>query len=74
MRTSQRFGPWLARQLVEREMTQRDLGTAIGVSQQAVSCWVRETSIPSARLVQAISVALGVELAELYAVLDASWR
>ena len=55
-------------------MTQRDLGTAIGVSQQAVSCWVRETSIPSARLVQAISVALGVELAELYAVLDASWR
>ena len=61
------FGPWLAARLAALQLTQRELGLLVGVSQQAVSCWVRGSSLPGVRVLSGLSTVLGVSLASLMA-------
>ena len=54
----------------DKGMTQADLGEALGVSNQAVSKWEAETTMPDVMLLPKIAKSLGVTLNHLYGITD----
>ena len=54
----------------EREMTQEALAEAAGVSQQAVSMWLRNARRPGLHSLRALARALDVDPAEIFDQLD----
>jgi len=56
------------RELRERAgMTQNSLAMEMGVSQNAVSCWETEVSLPKAKELPRLAKVLGCSINELYA-------
>ena len=60
-------GPSLRKLRENRGLTQRALGEQIGVSDKAVSKWETERGLPDLTLLEPLSRALGVSVAELLA-------
>ena len=54
----------------KRGLTQEELGARLGVTNQAVSKWENETSLPDVTLLPGIAEALGVTLDALYGLAD----
>ena len=65
MQTS-KFNSRLAQVLAERELSQRDLANALGVSDAAVSRWVKGERLPSLGMALLISQKLRVPVAQLW--------
>lgn len=59
------FGVRLQRLRTARELTQGQLATRLGVSEPSISAWELDKARPKAGRMEALSVALGVEIAEL---------
>lgn len=53
-----------------RSMTQEQLGSALGISAQAVSKWESATTMPDIQLLPELSVLFGVSIDELFSVTD----
>lgn len=47
-------GEALTADLAAKGMTQEDLGKRLGVSQQAISAWIKENHVPAGRLAQLV--------------------
>ncbi|MBO7404011.1 MAG: helix-turn-helix transcriptional regulator [Clostridia bacterium] len=52
----------------KRGLTQEELGAKLGVTNQAVSKWENQTSLPDVMLLPEIAAALGVTLNTLYGI------
>ena len=52
----------------KKGLTQEELGTRLGVTNQAVSKWENETSLPDVMLLPELADALGVTLNALYGI------
>ena len=52
----------------KRGLTQEELGAKLGVTNQAVSKWENQTSLPDVMLLPEIAAALGVTLNDLYGI------
>jgi transcriptional regulator with XRE-family HTH domain len=52
--------------LAQKKITQSDLGRAVGVTQAAVSCWLRGRNTPTANKIADIARFIGVDLAVLF--------
>ena len=62
----QSFDTRLAQVLAEMELSQRDLANALGVSDAAVSRWVKGERLPSLGMALLISQKLRVPVAQLW--------
>ena len=65
------FGLRLQRLRTARELTQGQLALRLGVSEPSISAWELDKARPKAGRMEALSVALGVEIAELLGVGEA---
>ena len=59
------FGVRLQRLRAARELTQGQLAATLGVSEPSISAWELDKARPKAGRMEALSVALGVEISEL---------
>ena len=64
--TNQTMGSRIARYRKQKNLTQEELGRAVGVTTQAVSKWENDTSLPDILLLPQLAQALGVTLDALY--------
>ncbi len=63
------FGAWLRDKTSESGLTQDDLAVQLGLSQQAVSKWITDKSLPtSAATLEAIAVVLELPVSEVVSV------
>ncbi len=62
---SVRFGQFVAQCRREADLTQRQLGERVGVTDKAVSKWERGLSLPDVALLEPLAGQLGVSVAEL---------
>jgi transcriptional regulator with XRE-family HTH domain len=59
------FARWLSEQSRARSWRQKDLASAVGVSQQTASRWLLGRSVPTVRSARALANALGVPTDEV---------
>ena len=65
------FGVRLQRLRTARELTQGQLAVHLGVSEPSISAWELDKARPKAGRMEALSLALGVEIAELLGIDEA---
>lgn len=65
------FGVRLQRLRAARELTQGQLAATLGVSEPSISAWELDKARPKAGRIEALSVALGVEISELLGIDEA---
>ena len=65
------FGARLQRLRTARELTQGQLAVHLGVSEPSISAWELDKARPKAGRMEALSLALGVEIAELLGIDEA---
>jgi transcriptional regulator with XRE-family HTH domain len=66
------FPDWLATKMTEGNLTQETLADVLGITQQAVSMWLKGTRQPGVRSARRLAEALGVRTDELFELLDSS--
>lgn len=64
--TAESFGVRLQRLRAAKELTQGQLAVRLGVSEPSISAWELDKARPKAGRMEALSVALGVEISELH--------
>ena len=66
------IGKNIAKYRKEKNLTQEELGEKLGVTNQAVSKWESEVSMPDVMLLPEIATALNITLDDLYGIVKAS--
>lgn len=62
---TEKIGNFIAKKRKEKNLTQRELATKIGVTDRAVSKWERGMGCPDVTLLEDVSVALDISIVEL---------
>ena len=61
----EKFGAFVCELRKEKEMTQKELGNILGISDKAISKWERGVSLPDITMFDKIAETLGVSTLEL---------